>query len=219
MRTNITCPIRGVLGGLLKGISKCVLYSLGYVTGLWLSVLDKVCCGFGAKGIGEKRTSFGLMGKGLDERWWGKGGVDTGLTHEITIVRGQGRQGAYAEDRSIRVLGVENPSVSLLPRRDEYTRVYTTVYPRVHNSIHACTLPRSKYILSRARLYACFLGIMSRISRDELGLPRIRNDTPKDPKAGVCERDHALALDTEMGGAKIPRAGKRTRNIRSRHLT
>ena len=28
-----------------------------------------------------------------------------GLTHEITIVRGQGRQGAYAEDGSIRVLG------------------------------------------------------------------------------------------------------------------
>ena len=27
-----------------------------------------------------------------------------GLTHEITIVRGQGREGVYAEDRSIRVL-------------------------------------------------------------------------------------------------------------------
>ena len=55
-----------------------------------------------------------------------------GLTHEITIVRGQGREGGYAEDRSIRVLGVENLSVYLLPRRDEYTRVYTTVYTRVH---------------------------------------------------------------------------------------
>ena len=55
-----------------------------------------------------------------------------GLTHEITIVRGQGREGVYAEDRSIRVLGVEIPSVYLLPRRDEYTRVYTTVYTRVH---------------------------------------------------------------------------------------
>jgi len=52
--------------------------------------------------------------------------------HEITIVRGQDCQGAYTEDRSIRVLGVEIPSVYLLPRRDEYTRVYTTVYPRVH---------------------------------------------------------------------------------------
>ena len=94
----------------------------------------------------------------------------TGLTHEITIVRGQGRGGAYAEDRSIRVLGVEPPSVSLLPRRDEYTRVYTTVYPRVHNSIHACTLPRSKYILCRARLYVYFLGIMPRIFSDRLKL-------------------------------------------------
>ena len=38
----------------------------------------------------------------------------------------------------------------LLSRREEYTRVYTTVYPRVHNSIHACTLLRSRYILGRA---------------------------------------------------------------------
>ena len=75
--------------------------------------------------------------------------VWAGLTREIAIVRGQGREGVYAEDRSIRVLGVEIPSIYLLPRRDEYTRVYTTVYPRVHNSIHACTLPRSKYILCR----------------------------------------------------------------------
>ncbi len=50
------------------------------------------------------------------------------------------------------------PSEYLLPRRDEYTRVYTTVYPRVHNSIHACTLPRSKYILYRTRLYVYSLG-------------------------------------------------------------
>ena len=83
-------------------------------------------------------------------------------------MRGQGRQGAYAEDRSIRVLGVEIPSVYLLPRRDEYTRVYTTVYPRVHNSIHACTQVRSKYLLCRARLYVCFLGIMPRIFSDGL---------------------------------------------------
>ena len=48
-------------------------------------------------------------------------------------MRGQGRQGAYADDRSSRVLGVEIPSEYLLPRRDEYTRVYTTVYTRVHN--------------------------------------------------------------------------------------
>ena len=96
-----------------------------------------------------------------------------GLTHEITIVRGQGRQGVYAEDRSIRILGIEIPCEYLLPRRDEYTRVYTTVYPRVHNSIHACTQVRSKYLLCRVRLYVRFLGIMPRIFSDGLRLPRI----------------------------------------------
>ena len=93
--------------------------------------------------------------------------------HEITIVRGQDCQGAYTEDRSIRVLGVEIPSEYILPRRVEYTRVYTTVYPRVHNFIHACTQVRSKYLLCRARLYVCFLGIMPRISRGGLRLPGI----------------------------------------------
>ena len=102
--------------------------------------------------------------------------------------------GAYAEDRSIRVLGVEIPSVYLLPRRHECTRVYTTVYPRVHNSIHACTQVRSKYFLCRARLYVCFSEIMPRIFTDGLRLLGILNDTPEDPKAGVCERDHASAL-------------------------
>ena len=96
-----------------------------------------------------------------------------GLTHEITIVLGQGRQGTYAEDRSIRVLGVEILSVYLLPSRDEYTRVYTTVSPRVHYCIHACTQVRSKYLLSRARLYVYSLGIMPRIFSDELRLPGI----------------------------------------------
>ena len=90
---------------------------------------------------------------------------------EITMVREQGRQGAYAEDRSIRVLSVEIPSVYFLPRRDEYTRVYTAVYPRVHNSIHACTQVRSKYILCRARLYVCFFEIMPRISRGRAKAP------------------------------------------------
>ena len=101
------------------------------------------------------------------DAWW------VGLRHEIAIVRGQGREGVYAEDRSPRILGVKIPSVYLLPRRDEYTRVYTTVYPRVHNSIHACTLPRSKYILCRARLYVYSLGIMPRIFSDWLELPVI----------------------------------------------
>ena len=96
-----------------------------------------------------------------------------GLTHEITIVRGQGRQGVYTEDRSIPALGVDMPSEYLLLRRDEYTRVYTIVYPRVHNSIHACTLPRSKYILCRAGLYVYSLGIIPRIFSDGLRLPGI----------------------------------------------
>ena len=81
--------------------------------------------------------------------------------------------GVYAEDGSIRVLGVEIPSVYLLPRRDEYTRVYTIVYPRVHNSIHACTQVCSKYLLCRARLYVYSLGIIRRIFSDGLKLPRI----------------------------------------------
>ena len=44
-----------------------------------------------------------------------------------------------------------------------YTRVYTIVYPRVHYCIHACTLPRSKYLLGRALIYV-FLGGMPRRS-------------------------------------------------------
>ena len=50
-------------GWLVEGISECVLYSYGYVMGLWFSVLDKVCSVFRAKGIGEKEASFMLMGK------------------------------------------------------------------------------------------------------------------------------------------------------------
>ena len=75
------------------------------------------------------------------------------------------------------------PSKHFLPRRHECTRVYTTVYPRVHYCIHACTQVRSKYLLSRARLYVCFLGIMPRIFSDRLKLPGVRSDTPEDPKA------------------------------------
>ena len=118
-------------------------------------------------------------------------------------MRGQGRQGAYAEDRSIRVLGVDIPSEYLLPRRDEYTRVYTIVYPRVHNCIHACTQVRSKYLLSRARLYVYSLGIMPRISRDGLRLSGIRND-PQDPKAGVL-RARSCVGPGEKGHSDTPR--------------
>ena len=92
-------------------------------------------------------------------------GAKAGLTDEITIVRGQSRQGEKYLYPSL-----DMPSEYLLPRRDEYTRVYTTVYPRVHNCIHACTQVRSKYLLSRARLYVYSLGIMPRIFSDGLRL-------------------------------------------------
>jgi len=44
------------------------------------------------------------MSLGLSFVWGLVLGLSSGLTHEITIVRGQGRQGVYAEDRSIYVL-------------------------------------------------------------------------------------------------------------------
>ena len=57
--------------------------------------------------------------------------------HEITIV--QGREGVYAEDRSIYVLGESPPAYSSYLGRMSihvctllYTHVYTTVYTRVH---------------------------------------------------------------------------------------
>ena len=74
-----------------------------------------------------------------------RGGCGRGPTHEITLVRGQSSQGAYSEDRGICILAVSIPSVYLLLRRGEYTRVYTTVYLRVYNCIPTCTQPRSKY--------------------------------------------------------------------------
>ena len=59
--------------------------------------------------------------------------------HEITIVRGQGREGIYAEDRSICVLveiSQANTSylggMSIHVCTQLYTHVYTTVYTRVH---------------------------------------------------------------------------------------
>ena len=62
-----------------------------------------------------------------------------GLTYEIAIVRGQGRGGVYAEDRSIYVL-VEIchaktsylGGMSIHVCTQLYTHVYTTVYTRVH---------------------------------------------------------------------------------------
>ena len=66
-------------------------------------------------------------------------GGTLGLTHEITIVRGQGRGGGYAEDRRIYILVYicqANTSylvgMSVHVCTQLYTHVYTTVYTRVH---------------------------------------------------------------------------------------
>ena len=89
-----------------------------------------------------------------------------GPKHEIPVARERSSQGAYTEDRSIRLLAVDIPSLHLLPRRGECTRVYTVVYLRVHNCIPTCTLPRSKYVPSRALVYSS---------------PRGQQDTAKAP--------------------------------------
>ena len=49
-----------------------------------------------------QRRLCGRLLRGLS--YLGAGDL-SGPTYEITIVRGQGRQGVYAEDRSIYVLG------------------------------------------------------------------------------------------------------------------
>ena len=87
--------------------------------------------------------------------------------HELTRVRGQCRRKAYPEDRSICLLGLDIPSVDLLPRKEKCTRVYTIVYSCVHCCIHACTLHRSRYVLCRALMYV-FLGGLT------LGVPEIQ---------------------------------------------
>ena len=53
--------------------------------------------------------------------------------------------------------GVVCPYLYLLLRRAMCTRVYTIVYTCVYNSVHACTLLRSKYVLCRV-LICAFLG-------------------------------------------------------------
>ena len=83
------------------------------------------------------------------------------------------------------------PNEHFLPRRHEYTRVYTTVYPRVHICIHACTQVRSKYLLSGARLYVCFLGIMPRISRDRLRLSLGHEAIPPKIQRQECARERS----------------------------
>ena len=63
---------------------------------------------------------------------------------------GLGSRGAYTQGGSICIPGVGLPDIYLLPRREKYTRVYTFVYPRVHNSVQACTQHRSRYVPCRA---------------------------------------------------------------------
>ena len=54
------------------------------------------------------------------------------------------------------------PCEYLLPRRDEYTRVYTTVYPRVHNCIPTCTqLYTHVYTTVYTRVHYLALSISS----------------------------------------------------------
>ena len=89
--------------------------------------------------------------------------------YEIIRSRGSSGRGAYTQDRSLCTLGVYLPSIYLLPRREKYTRVYTVVYPRVHNCIHACTLPRSQYVPSRALWYVSSSGLTPRRTRDTAG--------------------------------------------------
>jgi len=74
--------------------------------------------------------------------------------HKVTRGRRQCSRGAYTPSSDICSLGEELRGVHLLPRRGKYTRVYTTVYPPVHNSVHACTLQRSRYVLCGALSYA-----------------------------------------------------------------
>ena len=83
-----------------------------------------------------------------------------GRMPEITGGRGRSHRGATCFGRGTGILGVDLPTSDLLSRRGKYTRVYTTVYPRVYNSVHACTQLRSKYVRSRAPV-AMSLGVLT----------------------------------------------------------
>jgi len=116
--------------------------------------------------------------------------------HEITSGRGQS-----VEEYTLKIaapLGLGLPSVDLLPRREKYTRVYTIVYSRVHFCIPTCTLPRSKYIPSRASLGCSFLGGNDVYSRDKAKPPLEikqcfqRAETSKNTKRGHEEARSSL---------------------------
>ena len=119
---------------------------------------------------------------------------------------GLGSRGAYTQGGSICIPGVGLPDIYLLPRREKYTRVYTFVYPRVHNSVQACTQHRSRYVPARALWYVLFKGLPLRTSsdtaKDTLGR-EVR--PPKSPKAGAS--------------SLLPRRGESIRYVRLRCLT
>jgi len=79
---------------------------------------------------------------------------DSGQRYDTTSGLGPSNRGACTEDRNISILGIDYPRIYLLSRREKCTRVYTSVYPRVYNSVHACTHLRSKYVRSRALIGA-----------------------------------------------------------------
>jgi len=84
-------------------------------------------------------------------------------------VRGEARDRGYgqrvceveARDRNHLPRGLWLPNIDFLPRRGMCTRVYTMVYPRVHNCILTCTQPRSRYVRRRPLVYTS-PGLMSR---------------------------------------------------------
>ena len=63
--------------------------------------------------------------------------------------------GAYTEGRNICNLGIDMPSVHLLPRREVCTRLYTIVYTCVHICVHTCILPALS--MSSGGLLVCSL--------------------------------------------------------------
>ena len=96
----------------------------------------------------------------------------------ITIVPGEGSQGVYTQDRNICILGADTPIVYLLPRRVKYTRVYTTVYTRVHN----IALSMSSVEL----LYTALLGATPSARLETRLSPLGKQEHPRVPKSREC---------------------------------
>ena len=110
---------------------------------------------------------------------------------------GLGSRGAYTQGGSICIPGVGLPDIYLLSRREKYTRVYTFVYPRVHNSIHACTLPRSKYVPSRVLLIRPSGQVPGRSGGRGWSSPEHKIIPSKYLSEGNTTGDHASALELD----------------------